>query len=185
MKNNEIWRPVAGYEGLYEVSDLGRVRSLKHICNSCYGSKSVCNGKILTPCKSSNKYMIVGLSKDGNHCTKSVHGLVAHAFPEICGELFKGCVINHKDENKSNNVATNLEVCTQKYNCNYGTHNARMSTTKSKFSLIQLTLDGKFVKRWGNACIAAKELGIKSYCNIYKAITGERKSCGGFKWQYA
>ena len=111
-------------------------------------------------------------------------GLNRFAFPEFCGKWFEGCVINHKDENPANNAATNIEVCTQVYNCNYGAHNEKLSKSMTKNAVCQLTLNGQFVKKFDNACSAARSLGVH-FQNIYKALHGEIPSAYGFKWQYA
>ena len=113
---DEQWRPVDGFEGLYAVSNLGRVKSLK------YGRE-----KILKPAKHRNGYLFVTLCINGKRKHFLVHRLVATAFipnPEGFEQ------VNHKDENPSNNVVTNLEWCDCKYNINYGTHNERMASTK-------------------------------------------------------
>ena len=185
MENNEIWRPVAGYEGLYEVSSLGRVRSIERIRKSCYNTTCTINQKILKAHPSKTcVYLRVTLSNNKETKRFLVHRLVARAFPEICGEWFEGCVINHKDENPTNNAATNIEVCTQVYNCNYGAHNEKLSKSLTKNAVYQLTLNGQFVKKFDNACSAARNLGVH-FQNIYKALNGEIPSAYGFKWQYA
>lgn len=106
----ETWKAIKGYEGLYEVSNTGKVRSLKF-------------GKVkeLSPGNSS-RYLIVDLCKEGKRQHFKVHRLVVEAF---IGEIPKGLVVNHKDENPQNNNVDNLEICTQKYNLNYGTRNER------------------------------------------------------------
>ena len=120
--NTEIWRPIAGYEGLYEVSDQGRVRSL-------WFGKS----KILMPMKVGHGYHQVKLYKDSNSKNMYVHRLVAEAFipnPQALPQ------INHIDENKLNNAASNLEWCTASYNINYGTHNRRVGEAIRRRSVI-------------------------------------------------
>lgn len=111
MRNTkEIWRDIKDYEGLYQVSNKGRVRSIKDK-NHIY----IIEGSI-----TEYGYRNVRLCKD---CVKKafrVGRLVGFAFPEICGEYFDGAQINHKNENKLDNRAENLEWCTQKYNLNYG-----------------------------------------------------------------
>lgn len=109
MQIEEIWKPVAGYEELYAVSNLGRVKSL----NYNHTGKE----KILKPFKT-NGYLLVGLSKKGKVKRFLVHRLVASAFipnPKGLPE------INHLDENKANNVATNIEWCDRWRNMHYGT----------------------------------------------------------------
>ena len=120
MNINEQWRPVKGYEGLYEVSSLGRVKSLN------YNRTGV--EKILKPGMTSG-YLQVGLYKDGEVKHFYVHRLVAEAFlpnPEGLTE------VNHKDENKENNVVGNIEWASRLYNNNYGTRNKRAAAANSK-----------------------------------------------------
>lgn len=111
MNINEQWRPVKGYEGLYEVSNLGRVKSLK------YGKE-----RILKPLKNRDGYLFVILYRNRKRNGLKVHRLVAAAFipnPEGFPE------VNHRDEDKTNNVVSNLEWCTHKYNSNFGTRTER------------------------------------------------------------
>ena len=99
----EEWRDIKGYEGLYQVSNFGRVRSLPQIRR---------DGRILGRNIKSGNIVQYALSKD--HVLKSytAHRLVVDAFPEICGEWFEGCNIHHKDHNRLNNSAENLKVMT-------------------------------------------------------------------------
>lgn len=99
----EIWRPVVGYEGLYEVSSTGQVRN--------------CRGKLLRPGPDHNGYLKCVLCKKGKTKTIYIHRLVAQAF--IPNPMYLKQV-NHKDEDKSNNNVDNLEWCTARYNVNYG-----------------------------------------------------------------
>jgi len=117
--NNEIWKPVIGYEGLYEVSNLGRVKSIPRV-----GTK----GGILS-LKERAGYYCVDLSKNDSRSTIDVHRLVAKAFIDNQSNLPQ---VNHKDENKHNNHVDNLEWCTCKYNINYGTSLQRMVETQRK-----------------------------------------------------
>lgn len=111
---NEIWRDIEGYEGLYQVSNLGRVKSL--------GNDKTKKEKILSQYENKNGYLYVNLCKDGKMKTFRVHRLVANAFiPNPNGYR---CV-NHKDEDKTNNCVDNLEWCTHQYNNTFGTRIAR------------------------------------------------------------
>lgn len=107
----EEWKDIEGYEGLYQVSSLGRIKSLNH-----YASNGVTTvlykGKVLSQ-TTHNGYMIAHLSKNNVIKTVSVHRLVAEAF--VKNPLNKSHV-NHKDGNKSNNIASNLEWCTPREN---------------------------------------------------------------------
>lgn len=139
----EEWRPVKGYEGLYEVSNMGRVRSL-------YYGKS----RILKQGVDCHGYMHVCLSKDGTCNTKRVHRLVATAFIQNPDNY--ECV-NHKDGNKKNNTVDNLEWCTISYNTKHAYHNGLINTgTRRKKSII-------LYKRYGeykSVTEAAETLGV-------------------------
>lgn len=120
MQINEQWRPVEGYEGLYEVSNLGRIKSLN------YNHTGV--EKVLKP-KNNKGYLRVDLRKDGKHKFFLVHRLVATAFlpnPEGFEQ------VNHINEDKTNNCVDNIEWCSRRYNNNYGTRNVRIGAALSK-----------------------------------------------------
>lgn len=125
----EIWRPVVGYEGLYEVSSYGRVRSVDRYVKACYEKYRLHKGKILSPGKDKDGYLFVVLSCNGKHKTITIHRLVSQAFIPNPDDL---PIINHKDEVKTNNSVDNLEWCTAKYNANYGTRNIRVKETAIK-----------------------------------------------------
>lgn len=118
----EKWKPIPGYDGLYEVSSYGRVRSLERY-KSNNGGLQLIKEKILKPHNTKKGYLTVQL------CNKifTVHRLVAEAFIPNTDNL---PMINHRDEDKTNNVADNLEWCDAKYNSNYGTAIERMINTK-------------------------------------------------------
>ena len=118
---NEIWKPVVGYEGKYEVSNMGRVKSLKY-----YGWYQI---KILKPIKTQNGYLRVHLAKNGIFHKTSIHRIVAEAFIPNPDNL---PLINHKNEDKTDNRVENLEWCSWKYNNNYGTRNKRLSESQKK-----------------------------------------------------
>lgn len=110
----EIWKPIEGYEGLYEVSSYGRVKRLGGYDR--FNRKKV--SKILKLSYNNSGYYIVHLWKNGFRKSKLLHRLVAETFIPNIDNLPQ---VNHKDENKSNNRVDNLEWCTAKYNSNYGT----------------------------------------------------------------
>lgn len=120
---NEIWKDIPGYEGLYQVSNYGRVKRLPSWVRATHGSKQYREGKILRY-KNSRGYNSVGLSKDGEYKYYRVARLVALAF--VCNPNGYPHV-NHKDCDKKNDRAENLEWCTQKYNNNYADHNKKLS----------------------------------------------------------
>lgn len=121
----EIWKSIQGYEELYEVSNLGNVRSLDRVIKSRHNGTTIRKGRVLTPFYEEKKgYYQVRLSKNGKNKTFRIHRLVALAFLE---NPFNYTDVNHKDEVKTNNKVNNLEWCTRKYNNNYGTKPYRTS----------------------------------------------------------
>lgn len=112
----EIWKDIKGYEGLYQVSNKGNVKSLNY--------KRSGKDKILKLVKQKNNYIKIQLYKDRISKQFFVHRLVAETFIDNPDNLL--CV-NHKDENPSNNFVENLEFCTHKYNSNYGTSKERIA----------------------------------------------------------
>ena len=127
--NEEIWKPIEGYEGLYEVSNTGRVRSFDRYVKYSNGQIHLHKGKVLSPIKDTDGYLQVVLHCNGKCKTIKVHRLVAQAFIPNPDNLPQ---INHKDEDKLNNCVENLEWCTAKYNINYGTRNIRRRETLIK-----------------------------------------------------
>lgn len=123
---NEIWKPVVGYEGLYEVSNLGKVKSLGNTlkCSRFRGIETIMRQEV-----TELGYCRVALRKDRKYKHWSVHRLVAIAFLPNPDNL---PVVNHKDENPKNNRVDNLEWCTHQYNINYGTARQRSAETFKK-----------------------------------------------------
>lgn len=159
---DEIFRPIKGYEGLYEISNLGRV-------------KNVNRNKILAQKKNRCGYMRVNLSKDHRVSTKVVHRLVADAFiPNIQNKP----QVNHINEDKTDNRAENLEWVTAKENVNHGTRNTRMRLKKSK-PIICIDTGLRYSSIRG----AAREIGI-SESTIVSALTGKCKTAAGYHWKY-
>lgn len=117
---NEIWKQIPGYENYYEVSNLGRVRSLERLVTPS-GRKSVKKGKILSPRPDKNGYLITCLCIDGVESTKKVHRLVALAF---IGS--SDLQVNHIDCCKINNHISNLEYVTNQENRDHAVANGRM-----------------------------------------------------------
>lgn len=164
-----MWREVAGYEGLYAVSDEGEVISLPRVINNGRGSFRV-SGKLLKQGTRAGKYKFVHLSKNNVHNSFLVHRLVALAFldnPENLPE------VNHKDENPSNNRVENLEWCSRQHNIDY---------SKAK-KVSQYTLGGEKVAEYKSISYAADITGISRQA-INNALSGWSKSAGNYAWKY-
>lgn len=139
IEMEEIWKPVIGYEGYYEVSNLGRVKRLDRYDYGC-GYARFYKGRILKNLMSkTSSYYHVQLCKNGTKLNKSVHRLVAEAFLPNPDNL--PCV-NHKSEVKTDNRPENLEWCSQEYNLNYGTRNIRTIKTKIEKGLMDPDAEG-------------------------------------------
>ena len=166
----EIWKDIKGYEGLYQISSHGRVKSLFRY------------KKILKPALQTKGYFYVSLCKPNKNFT--IHRLVAEAFIPNPDNL--PCV-NHKDEDKTNNHVDNLEWCTYEYNLNFGTRNERISEsllnhTNTSKKVYQYTLDGKFIKEWKST----NECGRNGYNQgtVSSCCRGKIKTHRGYKWSY-
>lgn len=184
----EIWKDIPEYEGLYQVSNLGNVKSLDHIKrNGKYDNKKcLSKGKILKPAiQKDSGYIFVSLSKDGKTKGYRVHRLVALCFIDNPNNL--RCV-NHKDENKANNKIDNLEWCSYLYNNNYGTKKDRLKLSQQKRAgkaVLQYDLEGNFIKKWN--CM----MNIERYYKIKGLVSGISACCKkkikqshGFRWEY-
>lgn len=182
-EQEEIWRPVVGYEGYYEVSNLGRVRSLDREVYAGHGATMIKKGRVLAQ-TNNHKYKNVHLSIDGHARKPTVHRLVAEAFLENPDNL---PMVNHKDENPHNNNVNNLEWCTCKYNNNYGTKNERISKAmtngKNSKGVLQYDLEGNLVGAFPSMKQATRELGYDNSA-ISACCIGKAKTSYGYVWRY-
>ena len=171
---DEILRDIEGFEGLYMVSDQGNVYSVNYHRQNKFQKRKTYPEK--------NRYEKITLCKNSKTQIYFIHRLVAKAFPEICGEWFEGCVINHKDCNPSNNRATNLEVCTQSHNINYDSRNYKVSKALSK-PVARYSLNGELLGIFLNARIAALMTGAIGQ-NICACCHGKLKAHHGSRWAF-
>ena len=172
-KNNEIWKDIPKYEGLYQVSNLGNVKSLNYN-NEKYA-------KLLIPQKHKNNYLFVNLKGK----IYSVHRLVAITFIENNKHYNS---INHKDGNKQNNCVENLEWCSYSYNLKHAYKNGLKVANNNhlKKEILQFDKNHNFIKKWESTKRIEKELGI-SHSNISSCCKKRKhyNSAKGFIWEYA
>lgn len=164
---SEIWKDVIGYEEQYQVSNLGNIRSKDRTIVDCLGRKRTLKSQKIRIQTSRIGYKQVLLHKDGKTKTCLVHRLVAEAF--IPKAKANKSEINHKDENKANNVVDNLEWCDHKYNINFGTR-----TEKTSKRVYQYTKDKKKVNEFQSAWEAHRQLGYDQ-ASICRACNGVQK----------
>lgn len=167
LKIMEIWKDIEGYPN-YQVSNMGRVKSLKYD-----------EEKILKSSKNSRGYLQVGLCKEGKIKFFRVHRLVAQAFLPNPNNLSQ---VNHRNEDKTDNRVENLEWCNRSYNTNYGTRNERIAKANS-IPILQFSKSGELVKKWDCSMDIERELGFY-HSNICMCCNGKRKSVGSYKWHY-
>lgn len=178
----EIWKDVKGFDGVYQVSNLGRVKGLERISSD----NRFLPERILSTSLCSNGYLIAKLCFNGKSKRISVHRLVASAFIPNPNNLPH---INHIDENKTNNIVSNLEWCTPKYNANYGTGKARARESfisNNSKEIYQFDLNGNFVNSYRSISEAsdttnAPRSEICSCCKMKESSV----SSHGFMWRYA
>lgn len=183
----EIWKDIVGYEGLYQISNLGRVKSLKRKVYAGRNRMRWQYERILSNNKTNgNGYIVVSLNKESKSKNKYVHRLVAEAFLENPNN-YK--YINHKDQNTFNNNANNLEFCTAQYNSTYRDAHIkrglkfRNNLVNSK-KVYQLDENENIIKEFPSMAEASRELGT-NHTSIYACINGKQKHAFGYKWKYA
>ena len=207
MKKEE-WKPVVGYEGIYEVSNLGRIKSLPRTCKTRGGGRKPVPERILNPCVRRGYKNVILCNEVGEQKHKLVHRLVAEAFlPRSEG---RG-IVEHLDCNSLNNEVGNLRWSTQRENCNNPISRSRNSLAKegeknpmygkrgaevhNARKVACFATSGEFVKVYPSVADAVRETGI-SQANITACALGtktfdkrdgryyEKKSAGGFVWRY-
>lgn len=162
----EEWKPIKGYEEVYEVSNLGLVRRKKKTNSGDVGS-------LLRKTLDKNGYERVCLCKNGTSKRYSLHRIVAENFLDGNGED-----VNHIDGNKSNNCVSNLEWCTHKENMEKAVQTGLIKTKR-----VRQCINGKVVQIYNSLCDVCRTTGY-SKANISKCCQGKRKSAYGYEWKF-
>ena len=163
---NEIWKDIKGYDGKYQISNKGNIKNVKR-------------NKLLKIQFNKNYKCIHLVGTDGKIKNYTIHRLMAQSFIPNPDNL--SCV-NHKDENKLNNSLDNLEWCTKKYNCNYGTAIERTKKQNQK-TLLQYDLNNNFIKEWNGLNECAKSLNV-SASHISQCCNNKRNKAYNYIWKY-
>lgn len=174
MEEKEIWKDIIGYEGHYQISNLGRVKSFK---------KNKSSGIVMKPYDNNRGYLLVDLMKNGVRERYLIHRLVAQYFihnkePEV------NTIVNHIDGNKINNLISNLEWTTQQYNCIHAFNNGLNDGIHWSKGVNQYTKGGKFVANYQSLF----EAGLLTGCDvsgISKCCRGIKIQVGGYRWKFA
>lgn len=164
---SEIWKPVKEFEGKYEVSNYGRIKS--------FSRKEI----ILKPAVDKDGYLFVRLYNNKIYKTFKVHRLVANTFIPNPNNYPQ---INHINEDKTDNRVDNLEWCTANYNINYGNRTRKSAMSKSK-PVIQYSKEGVIIMEWLSCSEVERELGY-SHQNIGRCCLGKGKLAYGYIWKY-
>lgn len=167
---NEEWKDIIGYEGLYQVSNLGRVKALERKYeHRTYPSI------ILKLRKDTSGYLQAFLYKNNKRKAWLVHRLVAINFIENQNNYKE---VNHIDEDKTNNQVNNLEWCDRNYNVNFGNR-----TLNTERKIEQYDLQGNLIKKWNSISEASRKLHI-ACSGISACCRGVNKTCNGYVWKY-
>jgi hypothetical protein len=176
---DELWKPISGFEGLYEVNSFGNVRSLDRvILDNVRNCNRTLKGRSILANVGTTGYYYVSLYKNGKQTKKKNHRLVAETFipnPENKPQ------VNHIDENKLNNNLENLEWVTEKENTNHGTGTLRRGLIQGK--AVAQFKDGEFVNSFYSIHQAERLTGVKR-AHISGVLKGKYKTAKGFEWRW-
>lgn len=180
----EIWKPVKDFDGWYEISNGGRIRSLDRVI--CHVKDKTWNkektqmneGKMLTPQQNNKGYYYIMLYRNSKHVKRYIHRLVAEAFLPPPKNSYR--VVNHINGDHQDNRPENLEWCTQKYNTQQAFDTGLVKTRKRVRSTDIKTGE---THEYDGVSIAARILGV-SHSGISLCLTGKNKICKGCRWEY-
>lgn len=176
----EIWKDIKGYEGIYQISNTGKVISLDRIIYTKDNRQYFYKGGLKEYTEDKDGYLRVGLNKENKQKTVGVHRLVAEAFIPNPDNLPE---VNHKDENKKNNCVDNLQWVEQIDNIQYGTRAQRMAQTqKNNPARSYKVLCVETGIEYPSMAEAGRQLGINKG-NIANTIAGRQKMAGGYHWK--
>lgn len=167
----EIWKDIKGYEGIYQISTLGNVKRLE----SKYPK---IKEHLLHPSNNGTGYYQVTLTKDKKHTYKYIHRLVAETFIKNYDK--SKIEINHIDENKSNNIVSNLEWCSKSYNINYGNRNTKAILKQIK-PIAKYDMKHNLIEIYCSFAEAFRQTHIYNINSVCKHL---RNSAGGYIWEY-
>lgn len=181
----EKWRDIEGFDGLYQVSNMGRVRSLDRTDKNGQFRK----GRVLADKHNNRGYHMIALCRDGNAKYRLIHRLVAIAFLNNPDNLPE---VNHKDENKANNSVSNLEWFTSEYNLNYGTRKYRIAKSsgnkhKTNYSnypkqIIATNINTGKSLILPSLHVAGKKLGV-DFRQVSAVIRGKQNTAHGYRFE--
>jgi len=178
-ENGEVWKDVDGFEDYYAISSHGRVWRKRQILST----NVITGGTFVKPRldhrESYDRHQVVLNDNNGTKTITSPARLVAKAFIPNPNNLPQ---VNHKDENPLNDREENLEWCTAKYNCNYGTRIERIKE-KQNMAVLQYSLKGDFIAEYASMHIAAEAINVDAG-HICDCCLGNRKWAYGYFWRY-
>ncbi len=192
---NEEWRDIEGYEGYYQISNIGEVKSLERVIIKSNGIKQNVTNHIMKKVNIQGYWQVVLSRKDAKkpHKNFRVHRLVAKAFipnPDCKPD------INHINAIRNDNRVENLEWCTQKENIQHAWKSGLCENVREKSikrcsilgkrntkKVVQLDRDNNLIKEWDSMRVAIKELNIDE-SNISHSCRDIRKTAGGYKWKF-
>lgn len=172
----EIWKDIEEFDGDYQISNLGRLKSVARIVNGPRGEVHL-SDRLLSQVVNKRGYIEYQITHNGNHYSRKAHRLVAIAFIDNPNNLPQ---INHIDGNKQNNTVENLEWCDNRHNVLHAYQNDLIKTRR----VCQCDKDGNVIKEWGSGGEAARVLGI-ARSNIHAVCIGKAKSYKGYIWKFA
>ena len=174
----EVWKDIQGYEGYYQVSNIGRVRSCDREAVFKNGRHRFYKGQFIRPTKTNSGYWQIRMKVNGHTKHEYAHRLVAKAFVPNPDKLPE---VNHKDENRLNNRADNLEWVDHVTNLNYGNRAKKFAISRGK-EVGQFTKDGKLLRTY----YSTREAGRHGYnqVSVSRCATGKAKTHKGYTWKY-